>query len=612
MTSVFRNRVESGVSGPRETPITPRLRGWTKAWRALLLSALLSTQAAVTCLGAQVGKDAIPQTPPARARHAMVVSIHHDASDAGVKILKEGGNAVDAAVAVGFALAVVYPDAGNLGGGGFMLLRLANGTTHFMDFREKAPLAATEKMYLDDHGNVIHGASTVGYAAIAVPGTVAGLVDAEKRFGKLTLKQVMAPAIELAQKGYVLSAPEAKMLQNPKLARFPESKRVFQRDGDYYKPGEVFMQPDLARTLQRIADDPSDFYHGQIAQTLAADMKKHGGLMSEKDLAEYQAVDRKPLTGTYHQYQIVTAPPPSSGGIILLETLNILESYNLTKLGDRTPEEMHYVIEAFRRAYMDRTDYLGDPDFVQLPVAALISKPYAAAWRTSIQPMSATPSASLVRPAGFLPPVPASTPTPPESNQTTHYSVLDDAGNAVSVTYTLNAGFGSGVTAEGLGFLLNDEMDDFSSKPGTPNIYGLIQGSGNSIAPGRRPVSSMTPTIVLANNKVLLVLGSPGGSTIPTTVTNILLSTLETGLNIQDSVDAPRFHEQYLPDTVNLEPGFASTTISSLQGMGYQIKGGQPGDNHWGNGECIAVDLKSGWLEGGQDQRETFGKAAGY
>jgi gamma-glutamyltranspeptidase/glutathione hydrolase len=583
-----------------------------KPWWAILLAILLGAQAAVPWAFAQSSKDAIPQVAPTRARHAMVVSIQHDASDAGVKILQQGGNAVDAGVAVGFALAVVYPDAGNLGGGGFMLLRLANGTTHFMDFREKAPLAATEKMYLDDHGNVIKGASTVGYAAIAVPGTVAGLVDAERKFGKLTLKQVMAPAIELAEKGYVLSGPEAEMLQSAKLARFPESKRIFQRDGDYYKTGEVFKQPDLGRTLERIADNPSDFYHGQIAQTLVADMKMHGGLLSEKDLAEYQAVDRKPLIGTYHQYQIVTAPPPSSGGIILLETLNILESYNLAKMGDRTPEEMHYIIEAFRRAYMDREDFLGDPDFVKMPVAALISKPYAAAWRPSIQPLTASPSASLVRPAGFLPPVPTAVPTPPESNQTTHYSVLDDAGNAVSVTYTLNASFGSGVTAEGLGFLLNDEMDDFSSKPGTPNIYGLIQGPNNSIAPGRRPVSSMTPTIVLENNKVRLVLGSPGGSTIPTTVTNIFLSTLDGGLNIQDSVDAPRFHQQYLPDTVNLEPGFDAATIASLQKMGYQIKGGQATDHHWGYGECIAVDPKSGWLEGGEDQRQTFGKAAGY
>ena len=560
---------------------------------------------------AQTDNKAIPPVPAVRARHAMVVTIQHDASDAGLKILQRGGNAVDAAVAVGFALAVVYPDAGNLGGGGFMLLRLADGRSHFIDFREKAPLSATKNMYLDAAGNVIPGASTVGYSAVAVPGTVAGLVDAERKFGKLTLKQVIAPSIHLAEDGYVLSAAEAAMLQSSKLGRFPESKRVFQRDGNYYKPGEVFKQPDLARTLHRIVEDPGDFYHGQIAKTLAADVEKNGGLLSEQDLAGYQAVDSKPLTGTYHQYQIVTAPPPSSGGVLLLETLNILESYNLTKMGDRTPEELHYVIEAFRRAFMDRKDFLGDPDFVKLPVTALISKPYAAAWRTSIEPATATPSASLVRPAGFLPPVRGYLQTPPESNQTTHYSVLDKAGNAVSVTYTLNAGFGSGATAEGLGFLLNDEMDDFSSKEGAPNAYGLIQGAGNSIAPGRRPVSSMTPTIVLEHNKVRLVLGSPGGSTIPTTVTNILLSTLEEGLNIQDSVDAPRLHEQYLPDTVVLEPGFATATEESLERMGYTIKNGPPA-RRWGNGECIAVDPRTGWLEGGQDQRETFGKAAGY
>lgn len=588
---------------------TARLR---RASGGVLLFAMLGIPLAVGPAFAQTNQDAIPPVGPVRAHHAMVVTVQHDASDAGLKVLKEGGNAVDAGVAVGFALAVVYPDAGNLGGGGFMLLRLADGTTHFIDFREKAPLAATENMYLDAQGNVIPRASTVGYAAIAVPGTVAGLVDAERRFGKLTLQQVMAPAIQLAEDGYVLSAPEAEMLRSPKLSRFPESKRIFQRDGNYYKAGEIFKQPDLARTLRRIAQDPGDFYHGQIAQTLAADMKRHGGLISERDLAVYRAVDRKPLTGTYRHYQIVTAPPPSSGGIILLETLNILDAYDLHRMEDRTPEEMHYIIEAFRRAFMDRGDFLGDPDFVKIPVATLISKPYAAAWRASIDPMKATPSASLVRPSGFLPAVPHYAPTPPESNETTHYSVLDDRGNAVSVTYTLNAGFGSGVTAEGLGFLLNDEMDDFSSKQGVPNIYGLIQGPGNSIAPGRRPVSSMTPTIVLKDNKVQLVLGSPGGSTIPTTVANILLSTVEHGLNIQDSVDAPRFHEQYLPDIVNLEPGFAGSVISSLQSMGYQITGGQVTSRRWGNGECIAVDPKTGWLEGGQDKRETFGKAAGY
>jgi gamma-glutamyltranspeptidase/glutathione hydrolase len=588
--------------------MTDSARRWTKAWPMILISVLVGSQPAVSRAFAQSGEGSLPPTQPTRDRHAMVVTIHHDASDVGVKILKEGGNAVDAAVGVGFALAVVHPSDGNIGGGGFMLVRLANGKTDFVDFREKAPLAATKNMYLDEHGNIIPRASTVGYAAIGVPGTVAGLVDAEQKFGKLTLKQVMAPAIELADKGYVLSDAEAKSFQSAKLAQFPESKRVFQRNGDYYKAGEVFKQPDLAHTLQRIADDPGDFYHGQIARTLAADMKKHGGLITEKDMAEYKAVDRKPLTGTYHQYQIITAPPPSSGGIILLETLNILEGYNLTKMGNETPEEMHYIIEAYRRAYMDRSDFLGDPDFVKLPVAALISKPYAAAWRATIQPTAASPSASLVRPSGFMPPTPTYAPTPPESNQTTHYSVMDEAGNAVSVTYTINTGYGSGVTAEGLGFLLNDEMDDFSSKSGSPNAYGLIQGSGNDVAPGRRPVSSMSPTIVLENNKVRLVLGSPGGSTIPTTVANILLAALDQGMNIQDAVDAPRFHEQYLPDTVQIEPGVAASTISALQGMGYEIKSGR----RWGGGQSIAVDPKSGELLGGEDPRETDGKAVGY
>jgi gamma-glutamyltranspeptidase / glutathione hydrolase len=554
---------------------------------------------------------ALPDVPPAQAQHAMVVSVHHLASDAGLKMLQAGGNSVDAAVATGFALAVVYPDAGNLGGGGFMMLRLANGESHFIDFREEAPLQATANMYLDSAGKIIPQASTVGYLCVGVPGTVAGLVEAERRFGKLSLRQVMAPAIEFAEKGYVLSAEEAAMLHAPVLSQFPESKRIFQRNGDFYKEGEVFRQPELAHTLTRIEQDPQSFYRGALASELAAAIQKYGGIVSKKDLAIYQVKDRQPLTGTYRQYEILVPPPPSSGGIALLETLNILQGFDLSALGDRTPESMHLIIEAFRRAFMDRTSFLGDPDFQSMPTRQLVDPAYAAAWRKSISLTTATPSSALTRPPGFIP---DSQPAQPaaESKQTTHYSVLDEAGNAVSVTYTLNNSFGSGATAEGLGILLNDEMDDFTSKIGAPNMFGLIQGPANAIAPKKRPLSSMTPIIVLENHKVRFVIGSPGGPRIITTVANILLSASDGGLNIQRAVDAPRFHQQYLPDILFVEPGFPAKTLQALRDMGYTIQGGDSGDRYWSDGECIAVDAKTGLIQGGQDKRHTFGKAAGY
>jgi gamma-glutamyltranspeptidase/glutathione hydrolase len=546
---------------------------------------------------------ALPDVPPVQAQHAMVVSIQHDASDAGLKILQAGGNAVDAAVAVGFALAVVYPFAGNLGGGGFMMLRLANGGSHFLDFREEAPLRATANMYLDSNGKVIPEASTVGYLAVGVPGTVAGLIEAQRKFGKLSLQQVMAPAIRFAEEGYVLSAEEAAILQNPVLTRFPESRRIFQRNGNFYQGGDTFRQPELARTLTRIEKDPRSFYHGALASELAQAIQKHGGLVTKKDLEIYQVKDRKPLTGTYRQYEILAPPPPSSGGIALLEMLNILEGFDLASLGDRTPQSMHLIIEAFRRAFNDRTSFLGDPDFESMPTAQLMDKAYAAAWRKSISMTAATPSSALTRPSGFI---------PAESTQTTHYSVLDEAGNAVSVTYTLNNSFGSGATAEGLGILLNDEMDDFTTKIGAPNMFGLIQGPANAIAPRKRPLSSMTPIIVMENHKVRFVIGSPGGPRIITTVANIFLSASDGGLNIQRAVDAPRFHQQYLPDVVYVEQGFPPATLSALRSMGYTIEGGNPGDRYWSDGECIAVDPKTGMIEGGQDNRHTFGKAAGY
>jgi gamma-glutamyltranspeptidase / glutathione hydrolase len=572
--------------------------------RAVLPLALL------VCLAAT---QAIAQDEtPATADHAMVVSVHHDASDAGVAILKQGGNAVDAAVATGFALAVVHPVAGNIGGGGFMLVHLAKGAKRnlFIDYREEAPGAASRDMYLDAQRNIVPDASTLGYKSVAVPGSVAGLAYAEKHYGKLGLKTVMAPAIQLAENGFVLTDQEAAGLRDPDLAKFPESHGVFQTapTGSYYQSGDTFRQPELAATLKRIAADPGDFYHGEIAKKLAADMKDHGGLITEADLARYQVKERVPIQGPYHGYEIFSAPPPSAGGIALVEMLNILRPYDLAKLGDRTAPQVQRITEAMRRAYMDRTDYLGDPDYANIPQAALLNPAYADAWRKSIVLDHATPSKDLKRPAGFLPPPPAASVDESKSTDTTHYSVLDSDGNAVAVTTTLNDGFGSHVTATGLGFLLNDEMDDFASKQGAPNMYGLIQGPNNAIAPYHRPLSAMTPTIVLKDGKVRMVLGTPGGPTITTTVLNIFLSTAEGGLNIQQAVDAPRFHHQYLPDILNLEAGFSADTAAKLTADGYTLKQG----GHWGDGECIAVDPKTGKLEGGQDHRHHYGKAAGY
>jgi gamma-glutamyltranspeptidase/glutathione hydrolase len=558
----------------------------------------------------------------------MVTSLHHDATDAGVQVLREGGNAVDAAVAVGFALAVVYPAAGNIGGGGFMLIRpasskLANGQPHFLDYREKAPAAASANMYLDAQGNVIPKMSIEGIKASGVPGTVAGLVYAEKTYGKLGLAKVMAPAIKLASDGYILDDEIARGLHSAVLTKSPASHRIFQRDGKFYAAGDLFKQPELAKTLERIAANPDDFYKGKMAAEIAAFEAANHGLITAADLAAYQVKERTPLIGHYRGLEVLTSPPPSSGGIVLLETLNILSGYDLPKLGsDRSVAQVHYIAEAFRRAYMDRGDYLGDPDFNTMPLTQMNDPKYAAAWRKTIDPVKPSPSATLVRPAGFMPEPPKILPDAHESPQTTQYSVVDADGNAVSTTYTLNFGFGSGVTVEGLGFLLNDEMDDFASKMGVPNGFGLIQGPANAIAPGKRPLSSMTPTIVSEEphngkpGKLRLVLGSPGGSTIITTVANDLISVVDNGLNIQAAADAPRFHHQYLPDTLQFEKAFPVDVVNQLKANGYSTKREAEFDEKsagvWGDSELIEVDPKTGVLYGGQDKRHHFGKAAGY
>ncbi|WP_035348179.1 gamma-glutamyltransferase [Edaphobacter aggregans] len=589
---------------------------------AARISALLAVLVTVPVLAQQ------PNVQPVRAPHAMVVTVEHNATDAGLEILKAGGNAVDAAVAVHFALAVVYPFAGNLGGGGFMLIRDRHGNAHFLDYREKAPAAATRDMYLDPKGNVIPDMSLVGYKASGVPGSVAGMAYAQKHFGKLTLAQDMAPAIRLATEGFVLSAPEATGLQSKNVARFPASEKIFQRDGNFYKEGETFKQPELAETLKRIAKDPDEFYKGAMAKQIADYEKANGGIITAEDLAAYEVKEREPIRGRYRGYDLITAPPPSSGGIVLVEILNILSGFNLTKLGpggseskDRSAAQVHIITEAFRRAYMDRGDYLGDPDFNQLPLKQMADPKYAAAWRASIDPNKPTPSKDLIRPAGFLPPPPSVSPAK-ESTETTHFSIVDAEGNAVASTTTLNGGFGSGVTIEGLGFLMNNEMDDFTSKVGVPNVYGLMQSAANSIGPGKRPLSAMTPTIITTHAslfhrpRLAYVMGTPGGSTIITTVANDIISAIDNGLNIQAVADAPRFHHQYLPDRLDFEKKFPDDVVSQMKAMGYTTNRNQAADDKspglWGDSELIAVDPKTGELMSGHDSRRSYGKAAGY
>jgi gamma-glutamyltranspeptidase / glutathione hydrolase len=552
---------------------------------------------------------------PTHAPHAIVTSAHELASRAGVEMLRAGGNAVDAAVATGFALAVVHPQAGNLGGGGFLLLRNAAGETHFIDFREKAPAAATENMYLDAQGNVIPDASkdssVVGYKSISVPGSVAGLVYAEKKYGKLSLEKIIAPAIKLAREGFPLAYEDTQDLKKDEyLAQFPESKRIFLRDGNYYQPSDVLKQPELARTLERIAKNPDDFYHGAMARELAAAIHKGGGLITTADLAAYEVKEREPIRGSYRGYDIISAPPPSSGGVALVEILNILEGFDLAKFGNRSAGAIHLEAEAFRRAFYDRADFMGDPDFAKVPVAQLIDKKYAAAWRDSIDFNHASISRDLKRPSIFneLERVAQSRPTPiREPENTTHYSVVDAEGNAVSVTTTLNDSFGSRVTAEGLGFLLNDEMDDFAAKQGVPNIYGLIQGPANAIGPGKRPLSAMTPTIVLKDGKLFLILGSPGGPRIITVVANILIGVVDFSLDIQEAVNAPRFHHQWLPDEILVEDSLSPDTMSVLRSRGHKLTV----SHFWGDGECIMVDPKTGERLGASDGRNN-GKAVGY
>jgi gamma-glutamyltranspeptidase/glutathione hydrolase len=543
--------------------------------------------------------------PAVRGAHGMVASSSDLASEAGVQILKRGGNAVDAAVAVALALAVTHPSAGNLGGGGFMVVRMADGRETAIDYRETAPLAATQKMYLDEAGNVVPEASTVGYRGVGVPGTVAGLALALQKYGTMKWSVVVQPALELARRGFVLSKPLADDLraQEPRFAKFAESHRIFNRSGRPYAEGERFMQPELAQTLGRLArGGPREFYEGKTAELLVRDMVAHGGLITRADLTGYRAIERKLLHGRYRGYEVLTMPPPSSGGATLLQELNILEGYELQKLPQGSAASLHLELEAMRRAFADRALFFGDPDFVQIPLEALTSRAYAARQRANIDPLKATPSSTIA----------ANRPAPTESDHTTHFTIVDAAGNAVSNTFTLNLAFGSGATVTGAGFLLNDEMDDFTSKPGTPNAFGLIQGEANAIAPRKRPLSSMTPTLLLKDGKLVLALGSPGGPTIINTVLQVLLDVVDFHMELQAAVDAPRVHQQWMPDLVMADRGgLNADTQAALAAMGYAFL---PPEKPVVLGDVEAVMIEPGTSVrlGASDPRGGDSRAVGY
>ena len=536
---------------------------------------------------------------PVRARKGMVVAMESIATDVGVSVLQKGGNAVDAAVAVGFALAVTHPFAGNIGGGGYMLIRLADGRTTFIDFRERAPEKSTRDMYLDAQGKPTKD-SIEGWRSSGVPGSVRGFEMANAKYGTRKWADNLAPAIELASKGYPVSYALSEGLKGSRsLGGDPESKRIFQRDGKFYDVGETLVQPELGRTLQRIATNgPNEFYEGETAKRFADEMAKHGGLISLSDLKNYKAIERTPLQGNYKNYTVITAPPSSSGGIALLEMLGILEGTGYEKGGPGSASSIHYIAESMRRAYADRNEYIGDPDFVKVPIDGLLDKAYLAKLRGTIDPVKATPSAQVKpgQPAGV------------EKMETTHYSVVDSQGNAVAVTYTLNGGYGNGITVPGLGFLLNNEMDDFSAKPGTPNMFGLVQGERNAIAPGKRPLSSMTPTILLKDGKLFMTVGAPGGSRISTAVLQVILNVVDFGMNIQDAIDAPRVHHQWMPDRLSLERAISPDTVDLLKSRGYDV------DYNAGVvlAQTAAIVSDGGWLQGGSDGRSAAGKAAGY
>ncbi|HHL2294540.1 TPA: gamma-glutamyltransferase [Yersinia enterocolitica] len=562
-------------------------------------------------------------TPAVEAKNGMVVTSQYLASQVGTDILKMGGNAVDAAVAVGYAQAVVNPCCGNIGGGGFMTIHLADGTDTFINFRETAPAAASTDMYLDKEGKVTKDASLYGYLAAGVPGTVLGMDSAQKKYGKLTRQQVMAPAIKLAREGFVLTRADTDILDTT-VKRFrqdPESARIFLRkNGEALQPGDRLIQADLADTLTAISEKgPDAFYQGKIPQSVEAAAKKGGGILTTADFANYKITETAPITCSYRGYKFVSSPPPSSGGVTLCETLNVLEGYDLKSMGFNSAAYIHTLTEAMRHAYMDRNTFLGDPEFVKNPIDRLLSKSYAADIRKQIVANKATPSVE-VQPGM----------QPHEKPETTHYSIVDHDGNAVSTTYTVNGRFGAVVIAPGTGFFLNDEMDDFTVKVGEQNLYGLVQGATNSIAPGKRPLSSMSPTLVTKDGKTFMVLGSPGGSRIITITLQTALNVIDHGMAPQEAVDAPRIHHKWLPDEVYYEQrGVSADSLNLLKTMGYKMVEQNP----WGAAELILVGLagvegvspansgndsavsgkvREGYLYGANDVRRPAGAAIGY
>lgn len=520
----------------------------------VLLSFTLGSQSALAASPVPVGSE-----------KGMVVSAHRLASDAGVAVLKQGGNAIDAAVAVAYALAVTFPEAGNIGGGGFMTIRLRDGSSKFIDFRETAPQAATPTMYQDAKGNVIPGLSTRGYLAVAIPGTVAGLELARVKYGTRSRAALMAASIRLARDGFVLDQGDATFLAEgaADFAKDAPSAAIFLNKGKLWQKGDRLVQADLGRILQVIATQgPDAFYKGVAAQRIVAASTAHRGILTMADFAAYRAVERAPIECDYRGYHIVSAPPPSSGGVVICETLNILSGFDLSNLGFHASQSVHYTAEALRRAFHDRNVNLGDPDFVKADVSRLISPAYAAQLRAGIAADAATPSASLGIPG-----------TSHEGQNTTHFSIVDAAGNAVSLTYTINDWFGARVTAAGTGILLNDEMDDFSSKPGVPNMFGLVEGANNAIAPGKRPLSSMSPTIVTKDGKLFMVVGTPGGSHIPTGVLQVMINVIDHKMTITEAVDAPRIHAQWLPDVIYYEANALSKdTMAALAARGHKLE----------------------------------------
>ena len=537
---------------------------------------------------------------PVYGKNGMVASEQGLATQVGLDILKQGGNAIDAAVAVGFALAVVLPNAGNIGGGGFMVLHDdKTGKDVAIDFREIAPAKASRDMYLDNQGNVIDGKSLFTHDASGVPGTVAGMEYALKKWGTMPLSKVLEPAIKLADKGFIVSDVLAKTLKEEKstLGKWSASKAIFFKNGEPLKSGDLLVQKDLAKSLRLIAKQGAKaFYQGEIATKIAKEMQSHGGTMTLEDLKAYKVVERQPIIGDYRGYKVVTMPPPSSGGVHLIEILNMLEHYPIKEDGVNSAKNIHHMAESMKLAYADRSEYLGDPDFVKIPVTGLTSKAYANERVKTIDDNKARLS-STIKPGK---------PQPYESDQTTHYSVMDKAGNAVAVTYTLNLNFGSGIVAEGTGILLNNEMDDFSVKPGVPNAFGLVGGAANAIEAKKRPLSSMTPTIVMKNNKPWLVTGSPGGARIITTVLQSVVNTIDHEMNPAEAIITPRVHHQWLPDELRVEEGISPDTIKLLQDKGHNVVTKAP----MGRIQIIQAD-DSGFY-GYSDPRNPDGKTLGF